>query len=178
MSRPGLPPFRSHFHVCAFQGRQNRRRRHSSTFFFLLLSTSRLLSFHYKQKQQPGKKQQEEWDALVFFFFFCCCCAVSLHSTLSINNGGVFFCLRYRGESMAFGHGTAHARTSRQSVSCHTSTLGLLGTMMTAVCCSSRERERGSSAKYKTIDSASLPYSFKREGKKSDLDSVQGPPFI
>ena len=142
MSRPGLPPFRSHFHVCAFQGRQNRRRRHSSTFFFLLLSTSRLLSFHYKQKQQPGKKQQEEWDALVFFFFFCCCCAVSLHSTLSINNGGVFFCLRYRGESMAFGHGTAHARTSRQSVSCHTSTLGLLGTMMTAVCCSSRERER------------------------------------
>ena len=129
-------------------------------------------------KTTTWKKNNKKNEMPSFFFFFCCCCAVSLHSTLSINNGGVFFCLRYRGESMAFGHGTAHARTSRQSVSCHTSTLGLLGTMMTAVCCSSRERERGSSAKYKTIDSASLPYSFKREGKKSDLDSVQGPPFI
>ena len=93
-------------------------------------------------KTTTWKKNNKKNEMPSFFFFFCCCCAVSLHSTLSINNGGVFFCLRYRGESMAFGHGTAHARTSRQSVSCHTSTLGLLGTMMTAVCCSSRERER------------------------------------
>ena len=67
-------PPRSHFHVCAFQGRQNRRRRHSSTFFF---SSSFHLStavVSLQTKTTTWKKTTRRMRCPRFFLFLLLLC--------------------------------------------------------------------------------------------------------